>query len=81
MKKFFAAVFAFAALTALAAPAFAQEKKNPLRIELEEKQKAAAQTEKEYEAAMKKTQDKQGQAVAVDPWANMRQVNGSQPKH
>ncbi|HTT48336.1 MAG TPA: hypothetical protein VMG39_10085 [Pseudolabrys sp.] len=78
MKKLFAAMLA---LTALTGPGFAQsDKKTPLQVEQEEKKKAAAQAEKDYQAAMKKTQDQTTPQVAVDPWANMRQVDGAQPK-
>jgi hypothetical protein len=78
MKKHFAALFA---LAVLAGPAFAQaDKKTPYQIEVEEKKKAAAQADKEYQAAMKRTQGQQTPTTAVDPWANMRQVDGSQPK-
>jgi hypothetical protein len=30
---------------------------------------------------MKKTQGQGDDQIAVDPWANMRAVDGSQPKH
>ncbi len=86
MKKLFATILALSALAALTGPVYAQlqgreRMKTPLQIEEEQKKKEAEKASKEYEAAMKKTQGQESAPAAIDPWANMRSVDGSQPKH
>jgi len=86
MKKLFVALLALSAFTAMVGPVEAQvssgrqRQKTMLQMEDEQKKKAAEKAEKDYEAAMQKTQGKGGEQTAVDPWANMREVDGSQAK-
>jgi hypothetical protein len=86
MKKLFAAMLALSTLTALTGPAGAQlttgrqRQLTPLQVEDAQKKKAAEKADKEYEATMRKTQGEGGDQATVDPWANMRAVDGSQPK-
>jgi hypothetical protein len=84
MKKLFAAMLTLTALTALTGPVAAQlstgreRQKTMLQMEDEQKKKAADKAQKEYDATMRKTQG--GDQTVVDPWANMRTVEGAQPK-
>ena len=85
MKRLFTVAFALTALASLMGPIYAQmssgeSKKTPLQAEYEQKKKAAEKTDQEYQAAMKKTQGQAGPQSVIDPWANMREVDGSQPK-
>ena len=87
MKKLFAAMLALSTFTALTGPVEAQlstgrqRQKTMLQVEDEQRKKDAAKAEQEYQAAMKKTQGQGAdQSAVVDPWANMRAVDGSQPK-
>ena len=82
MKKLFAVTFALATLTG---PVYAQSHSHqtpqpPLQAEDAQKKQDAEKAEKEYQAAMKRTQGQGGAQTVVDPWANMRAVDGSQPK-
>jgi hypothetical protein len=87
MKKLFAAMLALATLTAVTGRVEAQlttgrqRQLTPLQAEDAQTKKAAEKAQKDYEAAMKKTQGQGDDQIAVDPWANMRAVDGSQPKH
>ena len=87
MKNLFAAMLALTVLTTLTGPAAAQlttgreRIKTPLQAEEAAKKKAAEKAQQEYEAAMRKTQGERGDQTVVDPWANMRTVDGVQPKH
>ncbi|HEX5212245.1 MAG TPA: hypothetical protein VFW22_10990 [Pseudolabrys sp.] len=87
MKKLFAAMLALSTLTALTSSVEAQlttgrqRQKSMLQVEDEQKKKAAEKAEQEYEATMRKAQGQGGDQTAVDPWANMRAVDGAQPKH
>ena len=87
MKKLFAAMLALAALTAFTGRVEAQlttgrqRQLTPLQAEDAQKKKAAEKAQQDYEAAMRKTQGQGDDQTAVDPWANMRAVDGSQPKH
>jgi hypothetical protein len=86
MKKLFAAMLALSTLTALTGPVEAQltagrqRQPTPLQAEEAQKKKAAEKAEQEYQATLRKTQGESGAQTAVDPWANMRAVDGSQPK-
>lgn len=85
MKKLFAVMLALSTLPVLAGPAAAQltgqhRQKTMLQVEEEQKKKDAEKAQKEYEATMRKNQGEGGDQAAVDPWANMRSVDGSQPK-
>lgn len=83
MKKLFGAILA---ITALQGAAYAQvslgqqREKTPLQAEEEQKKKAAEKTDLEYQAAVKRMQGQQAAPATVDPWANMREVSGTQPK-
>ena len=86
MKRLIAIFAALAGFAALTGPLYAQMGKReriqtPLQIDEAQKKKAAEKAEKEYEATMKKTQGQGVDRTVVDPWANMRAVDGSQPKH
>jgi len=82
MKKLFAVTFALATLTG---PVYAQSHSHqtpqtPMQAEDAQKKKEAERTEKEYQAAMKKSQGPAtGQAV-VDPWQNLRGVDDGKAK-
>lgn len=85
MKKLFAAMLALSTVPALTGPAQAQltgqhRQKTMLQVEEEQKKNDAAKAQKEYEAAMRKNQGEGADQSATDPWANMRAVDGSQPK-
>ena len=86
MKKLLAAMLALPTLAALAGPAAAQlstgreRVKTPLQVEDAQKKKAAEKAQQEYEATMRKTKGEGGDQTVVDPWANMRTVDGAQPK-
>lgn len=86
MKKLFAAMLALSTLAALTGPVEAQmttgrqRQSTPLQADEAQKKKAAEKAEKEYQDAMKKTQGQGDAQTVVDPWANMRAVDGSQPK-
>ncbi len=82
MKKLFAVTFALATLTG---PVYAQMSsrqriQTPLQIDEAQKKKAAEKAEKEYQAAMKKTQGQGGDKTVVDPWANMRGADDGKAK-
>jgi len=80
MKKLLAAMIA---LAVLAGPAFAQNKRqtpdNPLKVDELQKKKDAEKIDQQYREIISRTAG-QGDAVRVDPWQNMRQVDGAQPK-
>ena len=86
MKKLFAVMLALSTLPVLTGPVQAQlstgqkRQKTMLQVEEEQKKKAAEKADQEYRATMRKTQGEGGDQSAVDPWANMRAVDGSQPK-
>ena len=52
----------------------------PLQIDEAQKKKAAEKAEKEYQAAMKKTQGQGDDKTVVDPWANMRGADDGKAK-
>ena len=80
MKKLFAVTFALATLTGPVHAQFQSKQQTPLQAEDAQKKQDAERTEREYQAAMKKTQGQGGDKTVVDPWANMRAIDGSQPK-
>ena len=80
MKKLFAVTFALATLTGPVCAQSPQTPQTPLQAEDAQKKQDAERAEKEYQAAMKKTQGHGGSQTVVDPWANMRAVDGSRPK-
>jgi hypothetical protein len=63
------------ALAMLATPGYAQMKmgpeKDPLQLQYELEQKAREQTEKDYDATMKRTRSS-APAAKVDPWSKVR---------
>lgn len=82
MKKLLVAMLALAALQG---PVFAQLQgrervKTPLQIEEEQKKKAAEKADREYQTEMKKAQGQAAPQAVIDPWANMRAVDSTQPK-
>ena len=86
MKRLFAAMLALSTLAVLTGPVEAQlvgreRQKTPLQAEDAQKKKAAEKAQKDYEAAMQKTQGQGGEQTVVDPWANMRAVDSTPPKH
>jgi hypothetical protein len=85
MRKLFAAILTLSALAAMTGPVYAQMGKRervqtPLQIDEQQKKKAAEKAEKEYQAAMKKTQGEGGDKTVVDPWANMRGADDGKAK-
>ena len=83
MKKLLAAMLAISALQGAAYAQVSlgqQREKTPLQMEEEQRKKAAEKMELEYQATMKKTQGHQAAPATVDPWANMREGSGTQPK-
>jgi hypothetical protein len=88
MKRLIAMISALTALTALAAltgPVYAQMGKRervqtPLQIDEQQKKKDAEKAEKEYQAAMKKTQGQGSAQTVVDPWQNLRGTDDAKTK-
>lgn len=87
MRKLIAVTIALSTLAALTGPVAAQMTSGrqhgptPMQADEAQRKKAAEKAQKEYEDTMRKTQGQGGDQTAVDPWANMRAVDGSQPKH
>ena len=82
MKRLIATI---AALVALTGPLYAQMSsrqrvQTPLQIDEAQKKKAAEKAEKEYQAAMKKTQGQGDAQTVVDPWQNLRGVDNANAK-
>jgi len=82
MKKLFAITFA---LAMLAGPVYAQSHsrqtpQTPLQVEDAQKKKEAEKTEREYQAAIKKTQGQAAEQTVVDPWLNLRGVDDAKVK-
>jgi len=86
MRKTIAVTIALAALAALTGPATAQlttgrqRQSTPLQAEDAQRKKAAEKAQQEYDATMRKTKGEGGDQTVVDPWANMRSVDGAQSK-
>lgn len=87
MRRLLAAIVTLSALAAITGPVYAQMQmgkregeQTPLQAEDAQKKKAAEKAEKEYQATMRKNQGPGSDRTVVDPWANMRAVDGSQPK-
>jgi hypothetical protein len=85
MRKLLAAIVTLSALAALTGPLYAQMGKReriqtPLQIDEQQKKKAAEKAEKEYEAAMKKTQSRESAQTVVDPWQNLRGADDAKAK-
>jgi hypothetical protein len=74
MKKLIAVTVALAALATLTGPVYAQRTKQqtPLQIEEAQRKQERERIEKQYDAALKKTDRSAATSPANDPWANMR---------
>jgi hypothetical protein len=77
MKRLIATIAALAALAVLTGPLYAQMGKReraPTALQAEDiqKKKDAEKAEKEYQAAMKKTQVQGTAPTVIDPWQNLR---------
>lgn len=82
MRKLFAAILTLSALAALTGPLYAQMSKQshaPTALQMEDIQKKK-DAEKEYQAAMKKTQGQEPVQTVVDPWQNLRGVDNANAK-
>lgn len=82
MKKLIVAIVALVALTG---PLYAQMSKQshaPTALQMEDiqKKKDAEKAEKEYQAAIKKTQGQEPVQTVVDPWQNLRGVDNANAK-
>jgi hypothetical protein len=84
MRKIIAIAIAMIALSAPAAHAQfkegTQDKKTPLQKLEEDRQRGLKETDKEFQAAMKRKANISAPAAVADPWANVRPTTPDKKK-
>ncbi len=81
MKRIVAVTIGLAFLTVLTGSAFAQpaNEDDPIIQEQKRKKKDAEEIDKRYKSTLDQT-SKDGPSGRIDPWANMRNADGSKTK-